>query len=368
MTTKSAQDAPSPWLHRWAVLLNCLVWPLVWIGGLVTTEDAGMSVPDWPRTYGYNMFLYPLETWLYGPFDLFIEHGHRLLASVVGLVAIGALGVAIWSERRRWVVGLTAVTLAAVIFQGILGGVRVVLDERTLAMIHGVFAQFFFALCTTLAVVTSQWWWRTGQWRTGEASGGAAGEGSEAEKRAVGRAAVWPAGGLAVLAFVQLGFGAQLRHLQATMPPTAFSHIVTTHLAVAVLVWITSGVLAYRLWGCGDLTLSRPAKGLVVLVAVQIGLGLSTWVAKYGLPGGSERWAWAARHVIESKGFFESLLVTAHVATGSLLIACSVMLWLRTLRVPRRPVDWRSTSGREPASGGEQASVGAQAAAASGIS
>lgn len=359
MTAKTSPDAPSGCLHRWAVLLVCLVWPLVWIGGLVTTKDAGMSVPDWPTTYGYNMFLYPVEWWLSGPFDLFIEHGHRLLASVVGLVAIGTLAVAIWTDRRRWVVGLAAVTLVAVIFQGILGGGRVVLDERTLAMIHGIFAQVFFALCTALAVVTSRWWWRMGQ---------ATPAGEKAESHSLGRAAAWMAGGLAVLAFVQLALGAQLRHLQAAMPPTVFSHLVTTHVAVAVLVWIASGIVAYRLWGCGDLTLSRPAKGLVGLVAVQIGLGLSTWVAKYGLPGGSERWAWAARHVIETQGFFESLLVTGHVATGSLLIACSTMLWLRTLRAPRRSAALQSTSGREKVGEREQAGAAAQAAATSGIS
>ena len=69
----------SRWPHRLAVLLCCATFPLIWVGGLVTTYDAGMAVPDWPTTYGYNMFSYPLETWLYGPWDLFIEHGHRLL-------------------------------------------------------------------------------------------------------------------------------------------------------------------------------------------------------------------------------------------------------------------------------------------------
>jgi cytochrome c oxidase assembly protein subunit 15 len=74
---------PPSLLHRLTVLIVCLVWPLIWVGGLVTTYDAGMSVPDWPGTYGYNLFLYPYETWLFGPFDLFIEHGHRLGRSSV---------------------------------------------------------------------------------------------------------------------------------------------------------------------------------------------------------------------------------------------------------------------------------------------
>jgi cytochrome c oxidase assembly protein subunit 15 len=65
---------PAKTLHRLAVLAVCLVWPLIWVGGLVTTYDAGMAVPDWPGTYGYNLFLYPLTTWVYGPFDLLIEH------------------------------------------------------------------------------------------------------------------------------------------------------------------------------------------------------------------------------------------------------------------------------------------------------
>ena len=78
------QTVPARSVHRLTVLVVCLVWPLIWVGGLVTTNDAGMAVPDWPNTYGYNLFLYPYDTWFFGPFDLFIEHGHRLLGAVVG--------------------------------------------------------------------------------------------------------------------------------------------------------------------------------------------------------------------------------------------------------------------------------------------
>ncbi len=66
------------------MLLVCATFPLIWIGGLVTTYDAGMAVPDWPNTYGYNLFLYPWQTWVSGPWNLFIEHGHRLFGAVVG--------------------------------------------------------------------------------------------------------------------------------------------------------------------------------------------------------------------------------------------------------------------------------------------
>ena len=69
--------AANAWPHRLAVVLVCATFPLIWVGGLVTTYEAGMAVPDWPTTYGYNLFLYPWQTWILGPWDLFIEHGHR---------------------------------------------------------------------------------------------------------------------------------------------------------------------------------------------------------------------------------------------------------------------------------------------------
>ena len=88
------------------MVLACATFPLVWVGGLVTTTDAGMAVPDWPNTYGYNLFLYPWQTWLSGPWDLFVEHGHRLLAASVGMITIGLLVVLLRLEERRWVEGL----------------------------------------------------------------------------------------------------------------------------------------------------------------------------------------------------------------------------------------------------------------------
>ncbi len=162
VSTDKTSDHDFPrarWLHRFSVLAVCLVWPLIWIGGLVTTYDAGMAVPDWPNTYGYNLFLYPYKTWLFGPFDLLIEHGHRLLGAVVGMVAIGIVVLAWIGESRNWVVALAVGLLIAVITQGGLGGMRVVLGDRTLAMVHGCFAPAFFAMCVVMMVVTGRKWW-----------------------------------------------------------------------------------------------------------------------------------------------------------------------------------------------------------------
>ena len=88
-TSQPQADRYQP--HRWAVGGACATFPLIWVGGLVTKYDAGMAVPDWPSTFGYNLFLYPWTTWLFGPWDLFIEHGHRLLGALVGMLTIGLL-------------------------------------------------------------------------------------------------------------------------------------------------------------------------------------------------------------------------------------------------------------------------------------
>src|SRR5688572_26170195 len=92
----------SAWPHRWAIALACATFPLLWVGGLVTTTDAGMAVPDWPSTFGYNLFLYPWSTWLAGPWDLFVEHGHRLLGATVGLMTIVLLALIWRRDERNW--------------------------------------------------------------------------------------------------------------------------------------------------------------------------------------------------------------------------------------------------------------------------
>jgi len=333
--TKTIEFAyPARWLHRLAVLIVCLVWPLIWVGGLVTTYDAGMAVPDWPGTYGKNLFLYPYETWLFGPFDLFIEHGHRLLGAVVGIIAIIAVAFAWTTEPRRWVKWLSVGLLVAVIGQGVLGGMRVVLSDRTLAMVHGCTGPLFFVICVSLAVVTSRWWWnRSSEITTIPTRGGV-------------RLAVF----VSLLAYAQLLLGAQLRHVQVTSSPGGFTHLVSTHISGAVLLWILTGFLAWSIVkscrssrsddssepqnpGCGDLTLLRPCYLLVGFVGLQIVLGLGTWIANYGWPRIAQMGPFSAGYLVKSKAFTESLITTSHVATGSLILAMAVMIWLRLSRV-----------------------------------
>lgn len=360
---------PGRGLHRWSIVMVCLVWPLIWVGGQVTTYDAGMAVPDWPATYGYNLFLYPYQTWLFGPFDLFIEHGHRLLGAVVGLVAIVAVVYAFLSEPRPWVRGLSVAVLIAVIGQGLLGGARVVLADRTLAMLHGCTAEIFFTLCVTMMVVTSRWWWvQSSQVNTSSDNA----PGLSTERLALipsfrpSRGLIALAAGVMLLAYLQVVLGAQLRHVQPTASPGGFKHLVYTHIATAIVVLFLSSVTAWKVRinakrrdgqlsdnpagvvevqhrgnqnGCGDLTLSRPALLLVLLVAVQISLGLATWVARYGVPQFAQVNPSIAAYLVKGQAFAESLIITGHVATGALVLVTSAFLLLRLARANycRRP-------------------------------
>lgn len=302
------------------MLAVCLVWPMIWVGGLVTTYDAGMAVPDWPNTYGYNLLLYPLSSWFHGPFDLFIEHGHRLLGVVIGLVAIGMLVAAAMTKERKWVVKLSALVLVMVIGQGILGGIRVLLVDRSTAMIHGCVAPICFALCVAMAVVTSQFWLSRGSM-------------DKKNLPNVTRAMVIGPAAVLVLSYLQLVLGAQLRHVQPTASPSHFAGIVVIHVLAAFLLWISVAVCWLLVRRCGDLTLSRPAMLLIPLVGVQIALGLGTWVVNYGWPTFLKFLPGATSFLLRAKGYLDSIIVTAHVATGSLILAVATLTVLRLLRV-----------------------------------
>jgi len=338
----SPRQVASAWPRRLSRTLVILVWPLIWVGGLVTTYDAGMSVPDWPGTYGYNLFLYPLSTWLLGPFDLFIEHGHRLLGALVGFVAIGFL-VATWrTEPRRWVTVFAFAVLLAVIGQGVLGGLRVTMSARVLAMVHGCTGPLFFALCVIAACVTSRRWKR-GEVRAAagmnpETTAGATATTKNGPNDASYEAAgatcprrFWPLL-LFFLAYTQLVLGAILRHALPSASPTGFAHTVTTHVSVAFLLWGLTVLVYWRMRRCGDLTLSRPAAGLICFVGVQILLGIGTWIVNYGYPTFLQSLPGSGSYLLRSKDLMDAWIVTGHVATGSLILAVSTLLAVRLFR------------------------------------
>jgi heme a synthase len=148
------------WLHRFAVLAAISTFLLLGAGGLVTSHEAGMSVPDWPNSYGYNMFAFPPSKWIGG---IFYEHTHRLWASAVGLMTTI---LAVWllkKDPRKWMKWLGVAAFLLVVAQGILGGLRVVLNDAHLGVIHGVVGQTYFVLMCSLALFTSCIWHKISQ-------------------------------------------------------------------------------------------------------------------------------------------------------------------------------------------------------------
>jgi cytochrome c oxidase assembly protein subunit 15 len=308
--------------HALAVVLVCATFPLIWLGGMVTSRDAGMAVPDWPNTYGYNLLLYPWKTWILGPLDIFIEHGHRLLGALAGMITI-ALVFTVWAcDRRRWVLWLAIACLVAVIAQGILGGLRVRLDATLLARIHGIVGPAFFGLTIAMAAVTSRWW------ENAKLSVADAGAG-RLHRLAIVTAA---------LVYLQLIIGAHLRHLPLDGSPRAFRVMVFFHLIVAAALFIHILLLAARVVRRHRklrTKLLAPALVLVVLMLAQVALGSATWVVTYSYPSWLSGFAFAAGHTVQASSYSQSLIVTAHQAMGSLILAVAVLISLRSLRLVR---------------------------------
>lgn len=143
------------WLHRFAIVTAVTTLFLLCVGGLVTSHGVGMSVPDWPTTYGYNMFFFPISKWHGG---IFWEHSHRLVASGVGFLTV-VLAVWLWlKESRSWMRWLGVLALVGVIGQGVLGGLRVTLYKDELGIFHATLAQLFFVLVSAIALFSSRWW------------------------------------------------------------------------------------------------------------------------------------------------------------------------------------------------------------------
>jgi heme a synthase len=203
----SESGLPKRLLHWYAVFVAAGVLILICSGGLVTSHGAGMAVPDWPNSFGYNMFLFPLSHWVGG---VFFEHTHRLIASGVGLLTIALCLLTLRVEDRVWVKWLSGVAVLAVVIQGVLGGLRVTEHNAVLGLFHGCLAQAFFCLVATIAVVTSRFWYRMEP---------------VADQRAVRTLRFWTIT-LSGMLFIQLALGASMRHSHTGLSipdfPTAY--------------------------------------------------------------------------------------------------------------------------------------------------
>ncbi|HEX4441463.1 MAG TPA: COX15/CtaA family protein [Thermoanaerobaculia bacterium] len=309
---KTAAAPPRPrGLHGFAVGLAGATLLLVFAGGLVTSTESGLSVPDWPTTYGQNMFTFPVSKWVGG---IRYEHVHRLIASGIGLLTVV---LAIWLARReprRWVRRLGYLALGAVVAQGLLGGLTVLLLlPPAVSVAHACLAQTFFCLIVTIAVVTSPRW--TPSAPTLRASLAASPS---------GRFAAVTAGAV----FLQLLVGAIMRHTNAGLAipdfPLALGRVVpplTTfpvaihflHRVGALVVAALVGFCALSCARTHRAGLRRAGFVLVVLTLAQIALGAATVLTKKSVA-----------------------ITTAHVAAGALLLGSTVALCASSLAAERR--------------------------------
>ncbi len=281
----------SRWPHWLAVLTAAATLLLICVGGLVTNTGSALAVPDWPTTFGYNMFLYPWSRMVGG---IFYEHSHRLLGSAVGLLTV-ALAISLWltaAGPRLRVLGVVA--LAAVIVQGVLGGLRVVLLEHGLAMIHGCVAQAFFALMVSLAVITSQRWQRA----------------PLIEAPRLRRLALITV----PLVYAQLVFGAVLTHTGSRLD----AHLLGGAAATLAIAWLAIEVLRSH---AGRVELHRPAALFAVLVAAQLSLGLGAYLWRFTT---------ASVSIAPASGL---ALLAAHRVAGTALWGTAVLLALRIVRL-----------------------------------
>jgi cytochrome c oxidase assembly protein subunit 15 len=286
---------PHLWLHRFALLTTLATFPLLFVGGLVTSTGSALAVPDWPTTFGYNMFFYPFSGMVGG---ILYEHSHRLLGALVGFLTV-ILTCWLWlKEPRLWLRWLGSLALAAVILQGVLGGLRVVLLTQTLAIVHACLAQAFFALLVSITCFTSPV-------RPDHLVESLIDPLSRLRRLCVLTTAV---------IYLQVVFGAILRHTGARLD---------AHLALAALVALLVIVLNLYVWhhhGEEDAVV-HPIMLLSGLLLAQLSLGLGAYLVEY-TPMAAMTTPW-----------FRVSLTTTHLAVGSLLLATSLVLTLRTYRL-----------------------------------
>jgi heme a synthase len=294
-------------LHRYAIFVAFSTAVLLYWGGLVTSTGSGLAVPDWPLSYG--MLMPPMVG------GIFYEHGHRMVATFVGLLTII---LAVWiqrRDRRKWMRLLGWAALGTVIFQGILGGLTVLFFLPVpISVFHATLAQTFFCITIAIALFTSPRWWQIQQHTLA------------------------PAGGLnlrtltvmlVASVYLQLILGAVMRHMEAGLAipdfPLAFGYIIppveTADIAIhflhrlgallvtAVAIVTTRHIFRYYR---DHKILIIPAIVLLGLLAVQITLGAYV--------------IWSAKGIA---------VTTFHVITGAFVLGTSVSIGILAHRLVR---------------------------------
>ena len=290
----------NPLLHRWAQLTVCVALVTLTAGALVTSKNAGMAFRDWPTSDGQNMLLYPWLRDFAADWDKFLEHGHRLAGMLIGLWSIALCGIAWATEKRRWVALLATGVLVGVIIQGILGGFRVWLDERGLAMVHGMFAAIVFSLMGAVVCVTGRRWEDWGR-----------------EERTASVGLVKPMAVAVIVALLlQYTLGGLIRHRGTGLHE---------HVGLGVLLFVSLLVNALVCLRSDVTWLRRSGVVLFGIAMVQVALGVGAWVYRFGFaPTG---------FVATADSITQVTFRTAHTVVGILLFMWAATHLLRVMRV-----------------------------------
>lgn len=312
----------SIWLARFGLVAAVAIVPLLLLGGLVTSTGSGLAVPDWPRTYSANMFLYPINL-MTRRSPVFYEHSHRLFGSLIGLTTLTLMIFTIAVERRPRMRWCAAGLFVLVCLQGYLGGRRVFQQDTSLALVHGIIAQAFFALTVAFAAALSPLFRSPRPTVVG------------ARERRLGRLSLT----LLIAIVVQLTLGAAYRHFRE-------AHAIFTHMGLSVLIlgMATSNGFGLIRSGRNEVAggrallgtaLSRIGTGLIACVMLQFALG---WVAFWFVQA-------APRHVVAgavettpggSVSLLGALAPTFHQANGAVLLALATLavVWSRWMTHP----------------------------------
>jgi cytochrome c oxidase assembly protein subunit 15 len=285
------------WFMRFVLVTAGAIAPLIFIGGLVTSTDSGMAVPDWPNTFGSNMFLYPL-----GPRarpDVYLEHAHRLFGTLAGVAIVTLVVWSLVAPVPKAAKYGSIAALLAVIGQGVLGGTRVIEDSRWLAAIHGVVAQGIVALIVWVAV--KSWLHARPVFRFHD-------QPAQAGKLRL----------LSTAAFhttmLQLVLGAIYRQMRSP-------HVLYTHIVLSLIVVLTAS-MAGGLAAKQEPPVSKLGKMLCGVVGLQFLLGWAAWLA-------------GTTTSQKAENALQAIVRTVHQANGALLVAVLAAVWAFARNAPR---------------------------------
>jgi cytochrome c oxidase assembly protein subunit 15 len=280
-------------LHRYAVLTACSTFLLLIAGALVTSNDAGLSVPTWPLAWG------SVTPPMVG--GIVYEWSHRVIAASVGFLTIILAGWLYWAEKRGWMHWLGLAALGGVIAQGILGGLTVrMYQPPAVSAAHATLAQWFFSTVVAIAFFTSSWWLSNIP------------EMEDAGSPRVRSLTIWT---LAAV-FLQLILGAAFRHKGFGIIPHLIGAVIVT-----ILVFMTAGALKRRYSNVQPLR--NCARPLHMLIGVQLLLGAGAWWSR----------VYAAR--FPQPVAIMVTLTVVHTVTGALLLATTLMTTLVSYRMLR---------------------------------